>query len=179
MKIIKNNLKVIVAFILGLIISGTGVYAATILFQANEVSYNNTSSGLTSTTVQGALDELNTKASTWLNPNNVSKSDLTKGTYQTNTTGRVFAKESDRVCILRKGNISCLKWNNWNEEKTHIKQIFSDITCSEGSSPSYDYVHCNTSDFYCHVHSYGDMTCYDYSNNSYCNVDLAGSVSCT
>ena len=59
---IKSNIKTVVAFILGLIISGTSVYAATILYNANQVGYDNTSSGLTSTDVQGALDELYTKA---------------------------------------------------------------------------------------------------------------------
>lgn len=61
-KILKNNFKLIIAFIVGLLISWTSVYAATILFNSNEVSYNNSSSGLQAGNVQDALDELYTKA---------------------------------------------------------------------------------------------------------------------
>lgn len=60
MKKVRNNLKVVIAFVIGIIITGGTVYAANLL--ASEVTYDNTTSGLTSTTVQGALDELNTKA---------------------------------------------------------------------------------------------------------------------
>ena len=57
-KIIKNNVKVLIAFILGGIILGTGgVYAATVI-NASDVSYKNASSGMTSTNVQGAIEEL-------------------------------------------------------------------------------------------------------------------------
>lgn len=60
-KIIKNNIKVLIAFILGGIIIGTcGVYAATVI-NASDVSYSNASSGMTSENVQGAIEELNTK----------------------------------------------------------------------------------------------------------------------
>ena len=60
MKKVRNNLKVIVAFVIGIIITGGAVYAANLI--ASDVTYDNTQSGLQSTTVQGALDELNTKA---------------------------------------------------------------------------------------------------------------------
>lgn len=60
-KIIKNNVKVLIAFILGGIIIGTcGVYAATVI-NASDVSFKNASSEMTSTNVQGAIEELNTK----------------------------------------------------------------------------------------------------------------------
>lgn len=61
--IIKNNIKLVIGLIIGIIVSGTGVYAATILLASNQVGYDNTTSGLTSTNVQDALDELNAKAS--------------------------------------------------------------------------------------------------------------------
>ena len=52
---IKDNLK---SFIIGgLIFSIIGVYAA-ITFSSNEVSYDNSASGLSSTTLKGAIDEL-------------------------------------------------------------------------------------------------------------------------
>ena len=58
-----RNVKTVLAFILGIIISGTIVYAATILFSSDQVSYDNTASGINAATVQGAIDELYTKAS--------------------------------------------------------------------------------------------------------------------
>ena len=60
-EIFSKNTKVIIAFIVGIIISGPTVYAATTLL-SQSVYYNNTNSGATSTNVQGALDELYTKA---------------------------------------------------------------------------------------------------------------------
>lgn len=62
-KIIKNNVKVFVGIIIGTMVTGTGVYAATVI-NASDVSYKNASSGMTSTNVQGAIEELNTKATT-------------------------------------------------------------------------------------------------------------------
>lgn len=56
-KILKENIKVIIAFILGTIITG-GLAYADILYQGTNVGYDNSSSGLSATTVQGALDEL-------------------------------------------------------------------------------------------------------------------------
>lgn len=59
-KIFKNRILI---FILGGLIFGTvGVYAAT-YFPSNNVMYDNKESGLTSTDVQGAIDELYVKCS--------------------------------------------------------------------------------------------------------------------
>ena len=60
-KLYKNNFKLVVAFILGLLIAGTGVYAQTVL-TSKEVVYDNTNSKLSSTNVKDAIDEVNTKA---------------------------------------------------------------------------------------------------------------------
>ena len=59
-KFLKSNIKTVVAFVIGIIITGGAVYAANLI--ASDVTYDNTTSGLQSTTVQGALDELNAKA---------------------------------------------------------------------------------------------------------------------
>ena len=57
-KFIKNN---IIGFIIGVIISGATVYAVNV--SSSSVTYSNTSSGSSATTVKAALDELYTKAS--------------------------------------------------------------------------------------------------------------------
>ena len=55
-EIVKNNYKLIIGLIIGIVLSGTGVYAATVINAIN-VGYSNTTSGLTSTNMQDALDE--------------------------------------------------------------------------------------------------------------------------
>ena len=54
---IKQNTKIITAFVLGAILTGGTVYAATVL-PSSQVGYDNSTSGLAATDVQGALDEL-------------------------------------------------------------------------------------------------------------------------
>ena len=71
MKILKKNYKFILGIIVGLIIAGTGVYAATVI-AGTSISYSNSASGLTSTNVQSAIDELATKADIRKSPNIVS-----------------------------------------------------------------------------------------------------------
>ena len=53
---IKNNKRFLLGILVGLLISGGSVYAASII--SKDVSYDNSSSKLTSTNVQGAIDEL-------------------------------------------------------------------------------------------------------------------------
>ena len=44
-KIVKNNMKIVIAFVLGIIIAGTSVYAANNLFASSDVGYDNTTTG--------------------------------------------------------------------------------------------------------------------------------------
>lgn len=55
-KFIKKNFKLVIAFSLGFVLAGTSVYAANTIYSKN-VTYDNSSSGLSSTNVQDALDE--------------------------------------------------------------------------------------------------------------------------
>ena len=57
-RVIKKNYKFILGIVIRLIWSSGIAYAATILFDSDEVSYDNTTSNLQSTNVQDALDEL-------------------------------------------------------------------------------------------------------------------------
>ena len=61
-KHLKNNYKIIIGIIIGAVISGCGVYAATVI-AASSVSYSDNAS-LGATNVQDAIDKLNTKATT-------------------------------------------------------------------------------------------------------------------
>ena len=57
----KEKIKIVIAFILGVIITGTTVYAATIISSIN-VGYSNESSKLVATNVQDAIDEVYDKS---------------------------------------------------------------------------------------------------------------------
>lgn len=87
MKFIKNNSKLIIGLIIGMVLSGTTVYAATQIM-ASEVLYDNTTSGLTSTNVQDAVDELTTRANTLNNTLTSTQSSLQtcEGNLSTKTT---------------------------------------------------------------------------------------------
>ena len=60
-KRIKGNYKLVLGVIIGIMISGVGAYAATTISSSN-ISYDNKSSGLTSTNLNGAIDELYEKS---------------------------------------------------------------------------------------------------------------------
>lgn len=76
MKIVKNNIKLIIGIIIGVVISSISVYALTIA--SKDVSYDNINSGSESANVQGAIDELYEKVGSgkidllWTNPNPTS-----------------------------------------------------------------------------------------------------------
>ena len=132
---IKKNL---ISFIIGLIIfGGVGVYAA-VTFPSNEVTYDNTDSGLSSTNVKGAIDELYTECTTvpagdqiledqplekdpyecryfftGANPNNYI-------TFNNEKAGwRIISVECDgRIKIMRQNMIRDIEWdsssNDWS-----------------------------------------------------------------
>ena len=93
-KIIKNNVKVLVGIIIGTMVTGTGVYAATVI-NASDVSFKNASSGMTSTNVQGAIEELYNDSK-----KNLDFIDETVGTYFAHD---VFASYYPDPCL--KGNL--------------------------------------------------------------------------
>ena len=162
---IKNNLKLVVAFTLGLLVAGTGVYAAVVI-TSKEITYeDNTSIGATN--VQDAIDKLYAKADNQY---------FDFATAQANKTGKIFASKKG-VCISRNKTVYCFKINNYDVEKDHIKQVFSHAheSCDVFSSR----VSCNASDFNCNVYSNGTVNCIDNSDNSYCSVFASGDVSCS
>ena len=169
-KHLKNNYKIIIGIIIGVVISGCGVYAATVI-AASSVGYSDNAS-LGTTNVQDAIDKLNTKATTKIAE---AKKECPDGEIcqKTNSKGTIFASKMG-ICINRNNIFQCFKINNWDVEKNHIQQVFSDVSCSVNSS----YVNCNASDFRCYVFSGGYVRCYDDSDDSYCSVGASGNVYC-
>ena len=64
-KKLKDNNKLLIGLLIGFTLACTIVYASTTLFASNIVSYNNTTSGIQSSNVQGAIDELYACASNY------------------------------------------------------------------------------------------------------------------
>ena len=162
-KLMKNKklLFGIMGFVIGISITGVVAYS----IYANKVTYDNTGSGAQSTDVQGAIDELYIKTDNGI--------PIDPDTFQTNTSKTVYASKLG-VCIKRNNKLNCFKINNWDIEKDHIQQVFSDISCNVTSSD----VNCGAADFYCHVRSDGYVNCVDISDYSHCSVISDGSVGC-
>ena len=57
----RKNITFLLGMFIGILITGITVYASSVI-NGSDVSYNNTNSGLTSSNVQTAIDELYTKA---------------------------------------------------------------------------------------------------------------------
>lgn len=163
-KFLLGNIKTVVAFILGIIISGTTIYAATILFASDQVSYDNTSSGMTATNVQGAIDELYEKANTWIDP---------KSNYHVNKNRNLVVNSSE-LKLIRNGVLYTIKNNNYNVEKDHIQQIFSDVSCYDVTGGKV----CSAIDFYCSVGANNSVYCRDNSDNSECQIKTTGEFYC-
>ena len=164
LKIIKRN---VFGFIVGAVIFGSlGVYAVTVI-SASNVGYSD-NNDLGAVNVQDAIDKLYEKTDNQY---------FDFATAKANTTGKVFASKKG-VCISRNKTVYCFKINNWNIEKNHIKQVFSDVNCDVGNDVGSSYVHCDASDFNCGVRSNGDVRCNDSSDNSSCTVISDGSLNC-
>ena len=130
---IKKN---IIGFIVGVILcTGTFVYAA-VTFPSNEVSYDNTESGLSSTNVKGAIDELYTECTTVpAGDQIIENAGLEKDEYEcryfftganpnnyitfNNESWQILSVECDgSIKIIKKDNIGNMAWdtsnnNNW------------------------------------------------------------------
>ena len=168
-KFIKNNIKVVIAFIIGgFIFGGSNLVRAAI--SASQVTYTKNSQS----TVQGALDTLYTRANSWANPSYFTTLGLNMSSMQKNARKTMIASKSGILFKRSNGTVHYLKANYWAYEKDHIQKIFSDISCYVDPS----YVICSASDYYCDVKSDGRALCRDTSDNSVCSVSGSGSVVC-
>lgn len=184
-EIFKNNLKIVIAFILGIIISGTTVYAATIIYNANQVGFNNSNTSLSSTDVQGALDELYTRASNCKKaPNNTVYyafgDPTTSSTTNYSTLNRkiFIARNGDQrsVCVIRSNRLHCFDNNNYAIEKDHLAQVFSDVSCNIYNNSGYS---CSANDFWCIAYYNGNTWCRTInSTRQDCEVYANGNGSC-
>ena len=187
-EIVKRNYKLIIGLVIGIVLPGTAVYAATII-SGNEVGYTDTNN-LGVDNVQDAIDELYTMSKTHCPdgyvctivpyyafglPTTSSSTD-----YQsviTSSGSNTFVKlegEQLSVCIYRNSTLECFKNNNYEEESTHLIEVFGEDACTSDSSR----VNCSGDDFHCAVNSIGNVRCYDNSAGHNCIVYSDGDVSC-
>lgn len=164
---IINNKKYILGIITGILISGTTVYAATVISAAN-VSYSNTSSKLSSTDVQSAIDELKLKVD--------STVPIDPDTFITNSSKNIYAS-SKGICIVKNNKLNCFKINNYENEREHALQVFTNEKC-------YDFrygLQCFDDVFKCGIQDNGNVSCRaDDSGSNQCTVSSwDGSVDCS
>lgn len=185
MKLKKIFLKNLFGFVIGLLVFG-GVVYATVLIQGDSVTYSNSKSGLNSTKVKGAIDELY----------NISKTNCPEGykcelfryyafgepttssTKDYTTLGKkVFVSlqgEQKSVCIIIDGDLECFKNNNWNVEKNHITDVFGASKCTISDT----YVYCYNGDFSANIYSAGFVDINDNSTYKRCYVDEKNIATC-
>ena len=159
---LKQNAKIITAFVLGAILTGGTVYAATVL-PSSQVGYDNSASGLAATDVQGALDELYTRANTWIDASKDYSSShirvfssylnseyrpnemFINGTMQSSITN-VVSLENDGIYFVT------LYWDNAPSKMTNLFKDCSNILVIEfeetGVASNYDHMFDGTSLLY-------------------------------
>lgn len=87
----KGYVKLVIGIILGVLIASSSVYyAATIYYNGDTVSFDNTNGGLTSDNVQGALDELYRVAN--LNDRVTALETITSGEWPVYDSGHYYKK---------------------------------------------------------------------------------------
>ncbi len=197
MKKVKNlfknsKTKFILGLILGIILTGGGVYAATI-GNSKDVFYDNATSNLSSTNVQDALDELyqklNKKVYFYGDTYRDGSSAFGHQSYLTtnfmdivnNLGSKAFVgidnNGNKSACIYRDNKVTCLKAGeeNWETNKAILNTTtFPGATCSSGSSDA----DCYDDSFDCSADSDGYVDCDDNDADLFCNVYADGRVLC-
>ena len=176
-QLLLGNIKVIIGFIIGAIISGSTVYALTIFINANQIAYDKTNSGLISSNVQEVLNEIyyKTTSEDYLLekyqeligiPTNYLNDGNNAPTTESPTTppeGKsvylaLYADGEYGVCVKRKGVQHCFVHGNYIVESKHLLEVFPDATCTYSTSDGYN---CYARDHWCSVRPSGVVVCDD------------------
>ena len=152
MKKSKNKLYLTLGILLGITLSATGVYAATTIL-SKDISYDNTSSGLSATNLQDAIDETYTKAQTNC-PNGkvcVDQNENIVAAYTYNSGSCITGEESGCVvtnCYTNSASGSCpagtiIKYNVSAAETKYFHVLHDDgetITMQQRENTVYNLV---------------------------------------
>lgn len=90
---------------------------------------------------------------------------------------KVFVKLEEQqlsVCIYRNNKLECFKNNNYNEELTHLKNIFGSDNCMVFDES----IGCNDDNFSCNVYQNGEVFCVNLNNSYSCDVYSNNDVEC-
>lgn len=195
-KKIINNYKIFIGILIGIMLSGATVMAFAL--NSKDVLYDNASSGINSTNVQDAIDELYNTATIKINeaknkcpdgyicekpntythyefgnPTEVSTTNY-KDIMNSNNTNIFIQLASGQlsVCIYINDALECFKNNNYENEISHLNKVFGDSNCSYVNS----YYRCTISNFACNLFDYGSIHCGAYSR--FCNLNNDSSIYC-
>ena len=171
----KKNFNFLCGIMCGILLCGGSVYAASQI-NANNIIYENDKSGLSSTNVQDALNELNDRSKNWINPYDAGSPE--KYTYEDGyfedlpsippSGKRVYLGFYDYsqygVCLVKDGKENCFRANNWLIESKHILNVFNEEECDIKDS----YVSCETQTMGCEVRSDGRVNCFTRSGEDEC-----------
>ena len=146
-RFIKGNYKFLIGVIVGLLLSGTGVYAANTIYSKN-VTYDNSNSGLSATNVQDVLDETYTKcfppsaADDIINLYNDGSSINTVYIGGDTSNPQVKLNETQGIMLDNNGDYRYYGANpnnyvTFNDETWRIIGAFHDIDDGTGKSNSY------------------------------------------
>ena len=198
-KVINKKIIIIAlsAFMFGLLISGEVVHAVAQLL-ASSIIYDNSTSGLTSADVQGAIDELNAKADSdgfWIEkykswsstPTNyefgipTTSSTTDPSTLNKNVYSGLYSNTQLGVCINKSGEQYCFRINNVIAEEKHMQDVFENVF-SDGacyiSSQTGNSLSCMSDDFTCTIYNYGAVYCQDRRARIYCQINYDKSGNC-
>ena len=188
MKKVKNLFKnsktrFILGLILGIILTGGGVYAATI-GNYKDVFYDNATSNLSSTNVQDALDELydkiNNRLTTYAFGTPTINSPVDFQEVIASSGSEVFVKKQGSqlsACLYYNNRLFCMKngTENWETNKAMLNTTtFPGFTCSADSSDA----SCRDGSFSCGASSGGFVGCSNLDAGVDCFVYGDGSVDC-
>ena len=183
-KILKNpKVNFATGIMIGVVIAGSGVYAATLVNSKN-VTYDNSTSKASSTNVQDALDGvynafLSYEFYEFGTPTFSSQIDFKK--VISSSGSNVFVRKKGKqlsVCLYRNEQLLCLKSGeeNWEmNQEILTTTTFSGATCSASSSSA----SCNDDSFYCDAGSNGFVSCRDNDVGFRCAVLVDGTASCS
>ena len=187
---IKNNklFYVIVGILIGLAITAGGVYAATVI-NASSVAFSGSTSGLTSTNMQAALNEAYNNCKTkcpdgykctplpkyfaFGTPTTSSATDYTK--LGKNVFATLYSDGKTGGVCINDGGLFCIKTNDYYNSEAALKAHFGKANCSSYSS----YVRCVSESFGCGASSDGTIGCNDEVAWTSCDVSPGGEVLCS
>ena len=194
-KFIKTNIKILLGIIIGVLISGSVVFAATIAIDAAQVTYNNSNTSLTSTNIKDVLDELYTKGNSsyyllkkyeslsgtpkyygYKEKNTPTTESPTTTPTCTTVYGGLYEDGQYGLCIKKDGKQHCFRYKNWLVEKEHIKEVFSEKECKYNYEYEQYIVRCTTNQWNCYVASDGALFCVDFNTMGFGEVKADGTV---